>query len=128
MILSQYIIKYPGNHTDCTVLRPVFQQNKGQGRQTQQPHKVGRNAVPAQNSAHASDSEMKSVSSKASRRSWTRLILQVYEVGPRSFGEDQNYTQYVRNVKVICNSIFKINLIEDLKSNQITPYRIQLQK
>jgi len=58
---------------------------------------------------------MKSVLSKVSRRSWARLILQVYEVDPGSFDEGQNYTRYVRNVGVICNSIYKINLSEDFE-------------
>ena len=41
---------------------------------------------------------MESVSTKASRRRWERLIQKVYEVDPSSFGRCQNYTVSVRNV------------------------------
>ena len=45
--------------------------------------KYGYNARPKKTPDTLPDSEMQSVSNKASRRSWARLIQKVYEVDPK---------------------------------------------
>jgi hypothetical protein len=44
--------------------------------------KFGYKAAPEEKPAHVSDPEMETVSSKASKQSWARLIQKVYEVDP----------------------------------------------
>jgi hypothetical protein len=72
--------------------------------------KFGYNPAPAHERAQNKDSntEMETVSSKASRQSWARLIQKVYEVDPwslqsklpGSFGECQNYTGCAQNATI----------------------------
>jgi hypothetical protein len=70
--------------------------------------KFGYKATPIKKSSQ--DPEMESVSSKASKRSWARLIQKVYEVDPwslrskllGSFGKCQNYTWYAQNAAMKC--------------------------
>ena len=76
--------KLLGNPSDCSVLWAVLQQNEGEGQQGWTLVKFGYNPAPAHERAQNKDSntEMETVSSKASRQSWSRLIQKVYEVDP----------------------------------------------
>jgi len=69
----KHLIRYYGLYSSRT---------KGKAAKDGSLAKFGRNAAPKKKPDHASDPEMETVSSKASRRSWARLIQKVYEVDP----------------------------------------------
>jgi hypothetical protein len=68
---------------------------------------------------HASNPEMETVSSKASRRSWARLIQKVYEVDPLicpKYGHD------MKVIAVIIDSHEVQKILECLKHNKAPPF------
>jgi len=69
----KHLIRYYGLYSSRT---------KGKASKDGSLAKFGYNATPENKPDHASDSEMETVSSKASKRSWARLIQKVYEVDP----------------------------------------------
>ena len=81
--------------------------------------KFGCNAAPKKKPDHASDPEMETVSSKASRKSWARLIQKVYEVDPL-ICEKCGHEMRVMAVITEPHEVRKI--LECLKRNHAPPF------
>jgi len=81
--------------------------------------KFGCNAAPKKKPDHASDPEMETVSSKASRRSWARLIQKIYEVDPL-ICEKCGHEMRVMAVITEPHEVRKI--LECLKRNHAPPF------
>ncbi len=102
--------KHPGNPSDCLYYGLYSSRTKGKANEDGSlakfayRHETSGDVQPEQ----PSDDYTETVSSKSSRQSWARLIQKVYEVDPwslqsklpGSFGECQNYTVSVQNVRI----------------------------
>jgi len=106
----KHLIRYYGLYSSRT---------KGKSAKDGSLARFGYNAVPENKPDHTSDSEMETVSSKASKRSWARLIQKVYEVDPLVCPKCRNE---MKIIAVITDPSEVNKILECLKRNNAPPF------
>jgi hypothetical protein len=106
----KHLIRYYGLYSSRT---------KGKSAKDGSFASFGYNAVPENKPDHTSDSEMETVSSKASRRSWARLIQKVYEVDPLICPKCRSK---MKIIAVITDPSEVNKILECLKRNNAPPF------
>ena len=106
----KHLIRYYGLYSSRT---------KGKAVKDGSLAKFGYNATHKKKPDHTSDPEMETVSNKASKQSWTRLIQKVYEVDPLVCPK----CGHEMRVIAIINDLYEVNkILECLKRNNAPPF------
>lgn len=106
----KHLIRYYGLYSSRT---------KGKTSKDGSLAKFGYNAEPKKKPDHTSDPETETVSNKASRQSWARLIQKVYEVDPLICPK---CGQEMRVVAIIIDPYEVNKILECLKRNNAPPF------
>jgi len=106
----KHLIRYYGLYSSRT---------KGKATKDGSLAKFGYNATPKKKPDHTSDPEMKTVSNKASKQSWARLIQKVYEIDPLVCPK----CDHEMRVIAIITDPYEVNkILECLKRNNAPPF------